>query len=238
MLRSTPELEYRVVGGIDWPEVATKPGVAPAETLLWVQNSAVARLQWSDTALLIRRLNELMRNIRESRAETRGWTSLLHSLIPLQLSGLDRITSREGLGERQKRGRLATALVLLACSEETPQWLREAARSIRDFAESRSDEGDEDDEGASLSVDRAISGLRLLSNLAGAFEGRPFVYPSPGDSLTIESITKKGRLTIIHDAHGNQLITSTLAGVSSARYASDAAGVNAMRDPMRDFYGA
>jgi len=236
MLQSIQEPKYRAFGDIDWPDVSTKPGVAHAEEVfLLVQNSAVAQDQRSDAALIVKRLNQLMINIRERDQEIKGWTSLIYSLMPVQLSGVGRITAGGKLQERKDRARLDTAVVLLAYSEETPQWLRESARSIRDFADIQIED---DDEGASLSVDRAVSGLRLLSKLSAVFQSRPFVYPSAGDSLTIELITKKGRLTIIHDARGNQLIQTTPAGVSSATYSSDDADFNAIRDTMQDFYSA
>jgi hypothetical protein len=237
MLQSIREPKYRTAEDIDWAAVSTKPGITSAEDIfLAPRNSATGRDHWGDAALIIRRLNQLMGSIREIGPEIKGWATFMHyALTPVKVSDVVRVTVGEELKERKKRGRLGTVVVLLAYSEKAPQWLGEAARDIRDFTENQKENGYGD---VSLSVDRALSGIRLLATLSDAFQGQPFVYPSPGDSLTIELITKKGRLTIIHDARGNQLIQSTSVGASSASYPSDEAGFDAIRGVVQDFYRA
>jgi hypothetical protein len=127
---------------------------------------------------------------------------------------LNPLEGRQGTDLRggRARARLEALLLLLSCHESNSDWFDQVAGQIGSFTEWSWQETE-----PSLSEERAIAGLHLLSQLHEVFPRQPFVYPSPNDSLTMELIGKKGRMTIILDAEGIQIIQAT-ASISGSTY--------------------
>ncbi len=119
-----------------------------------------------------------------------------------------------------------TMRALLALSPDTPSWLNQALETVTQRS------GDEQP----LSVRRAYTGALLLHGISSLLREPPFVYPSPGDTLTIDLLRDRSRFTIIHDGSFNQIISITSTGLESEMLPVDE--ITALRDAIQVFYGS
>ena len=103
---------------IEWPGASTKAGIAPTDEIpLSGTEQCIGAEPPERCRLIIRRLNEIMSNIRERSPETRRGEKFALSLTPVQLSGLSPITAGYDLRETKERRQLDAVAVLLTCSE-------------------------------------------------------------------------------------------------------------------------